>query len=106
MNTRVAGIDHVGIDLDDLADTDRFQETDSAYVNRDTVGLRPVPRTGIAGLVDPLHHGAAVNLAAKIDIRGFADKLERYPVVFCHTSKIDEIWQADLAACKIQRLSL
>lgn len=82
MHTRRSGVQNGGIHPHDFTDVDGFVKLDAAHINRHTITARPIARTGVAGLVDPGHHGAAVYFATKVDVGGLGEELEGEGVGF------------------------
>ena len=77
VHTRPAGMGDLRTHLDQLADLDRAHELNPAHVRRHAVGAAPPGRAGVAGLVDPLHDRAAVNLSAEVDVGRLGQELTR-----------------------------
>src|ERR671930_2104337 len=84
VHTRPAGIGDLRAHLDQLADLDRAHELDPAHVRRHAVGAAPPGRTGVTGLVDPLHDRAAVNLSAEVDVGRLGQEAQRSRVPLAH----------------------
>src|SRR5205823_6558338 len=74
-----AGANHERPDLDDFSDVNRSEEVQTTDVHRDTVAPGPSRCARVAGLIHPLHHRAAVHLAAEVDVAGLREEPE------CHT---------------------
>ena len=72
-----ARVDNPGADLDHVTDMDRLVEAYPADVDGDTILAAPADSARIAGLVDPLHDRAAVNLPAEVDVGGLGEESER-----------------------------
>src|SRR4029453_14612646 len=72
-----SGPDHDRLELDQLAHPYRSEEVQRTEVHGDAVGPGPTGRTGVPGLVDPLHHGPAMHLAAEVDVGRLREKPER-----------------------------
>ena len=66
-----AGMDQAGADLHQVADQNGLIEADAADVHGDAGLSAPARGAGVAGLVDPLHHGTAMDLAIEVFIGGF-----------------------------------
>ena len=64
------GAHHAGIDLNEVADVNRAVKANAAGIHRNGVFTRPLHRAGRACLIDPLHGGAAVDIAAPVDVCG------------------------------------
>ncbi len=73
-----------GTHLDQLTDLDRAHELNPAHVRRHAVGAAPPGRAGVAGLVDPLHDRAAVNLSAEVDVGRLGQEAQRGCVLLAH----------------------
>ncbi|MNP50810.1 hypothetical protein D3C76_1450950 [compost metagenome] len=71
-----AGVDHLGVHLHQLAYLDGTQEADAPHVDGDRIAAAPAGGAGVAGLIDPLHHHAAVHLAAEVHVGGLGQKLQ------------------------------
>ena len=64
------GAHHAGVDLDEVTDRNRAVEADAAGVHRNGALRGPLHGAGRTGLIDPLHGGAAVDLATPVDVGG------------------------------------
>ena len=84
VHTRPAGIGDLRTHLDQLTDLDRAHELNPAHVRRHAVGAAPPGRAGVAGLVDPLHDRAAVNLSAEVDVGRLGQEAQRGCVLLAH----------------------
>jgi hypothetical protein len=64
-------------------------ETDATNINRDAVLPAPPDRTGVSGLVDPLHDRASVHFAAEVNVRWLGQEPQRdLPRPFRHNGGI------------------
>lgn len=61
---------HAGIDLNEIADGNGLIKADATGVDGDGALAGLLHGAGGAGLIDPLHRGAAVYLAAPVDVGG------------------------------------
>ncbi len=82
VHTGTAGIAYAGMYLYNVSDKDRVNESHTAYINRYAILAAPVYGTGVGGLVDPLHYGAAMYFSSEIYICRFAQEPERYVMLF------------------------
>src|SRR4051812_32862876 len=78
------GPDHQGPELHQLAHPDRAEEVQPAKVHRDAIGAGPSGGAGVSGLVDPFHHGAAVDLAPEVHILRLGQEPERHSPLPLH----------------------
>jgi len=60
--------------LDDVPDLDRMDEVDAPHVDGNAVAPAPAGCAGVSGLVHPLHDGAAMHVAAEVDVSGLCQK--------------------------------
>lgn len=70
-------MDQARLDLHQVPDLDRTVEPHATSEDGDGGTLVPLLRDQVRGLVDPLHHGAAVHLAAPVHIRRLGQEPQR-----------------------------
>ena len=87
MHAAGAGMHELGRDGHQVADAHGRDETDAADGDGHAVLAAPADRGGIADLVDPFHHHAAVHLAAIVDVGGFGEEPEsQFALVSAHVA--------------------
>lgn len=78
MNTGLHGTrisaDNPGVGFNEIPNLDRPIEPDSARIDRHSAMTSEFHRAGGGCFVDPCHRGAAVDLAAPVDVLGFRHK--------------------------------
>ena len=87
------GVDHAGMDLHEAAQQYRLVESNASHINGHAVVGAPPNRAGKTRLIDPLHDGSAMHLAAKVKIRGLSKKSQGY---FALSSSHDAQLQEDV----------